>query len=72
MKQEIADISPAMTVNEIVQKYPASLTVFKTFGIDTCCGGGLPLGVVLVKHKLEDAKVFEALQDVISPSSCAL
>jgi regulator of cell morphogenesis and NO signaling len=61
MKQDVIDITPAMTVNEIVQKHPQTLAVFKQFGVDTCCGGALPLGTVLVKHKLEDARVLEAL-----------
>ena len=60
------DIRPEMTVNEIVQRYPKSLPVFKAFGIDTCCGGAQPLGVVLVKHRLEDAHVLEALLDVVA------
>lgn len=65
MKQELIDVRPDMTVNEIVQRYPRSLPVFKAFGIDTCCGGAQPLGVVLVKHELEDAQVLEALKDVL-------
>jgi iron-sulfur cluster repair protein YtfE (RIC family) len=65
MTQGIIDIRPDMTVNEIVQKYPQALPVFKEFGIDTCCGGAQPLGVVVVKHKLDGASVLEALQKVV-------
>jgi iron-sulfur cluster repair protein YtfE (RIC family) len=66
MTQQLIDLTPEMTVSEIVQKYPRSLRVLKAFGIDTCCGGAQPLGVVLVKHELEDAQVMEALKDVLS------
>ncbi len=59
-------LSTEMTVNEIVQRYPVSVTVFKAFGIDTCWGGALPLETVLQKHQLEASGVLEALQDVIA------
>jgi iron-sulfur cluster repair protein YtfE (RIC family) len=68
MSNEVIDITPDMTVNEIAQKYPQSLPIFKAFGIDTCCGGGLPLGVVLEKHKLQDAHVVETIIEVVSPN----
>ncbi|HEX6643947.1 MAG TPA: DUF542 domain-containing protein [Gemmatimonadales bacterium] len=32
-----------LTVNDVLRAAPASGTVFNCFGIDTCCGGGLPL-----------------------------
>ena len=62
MSNDVIDITPDMTVNEIVQKFPRSLPVFKAFGIDTCCGGGLALGTVVVKHKLNEAEVLEAVK----------
>ncbi|HEY0809582.1 MAG TPA: DUF542 domain-containing protein [Longimicrobiales bacterium] len=60
-----AIISPEMTVNEIVQRYPTTLPVFRSFGIDTCCGGALPLATVLEKHRLDDASVLEALRSLV-------
>jgi regulator of cell morphogenesis and NO signaling len=38
-------ITANQTVNEILQQYPQTLPVFNEFGIDSCCGGGLPLDV---------------------------
>jgi iron-sulfur cluster repair protein YtfE (RIC family) len=32
-----------LTVNDVLRAAPAAGTVFTCFGIDTCCGGGLPL-----------------------------
>jgi regulator of cell morphogenesis and NO signaling len=32
------------TVNEIVARHPETIAVFNRFGIDSCCGGGVPLG----------------------------
>jgi iron-sulfur cluster repair protein YtfE (RIC family) len=66
LSNPVIDISSDMTVNEIVNKYPRSLPVFKAFGIDTCCGGAHPLGVVIARHHLQDAQIVEALRDVLA------
>lgn len=34
---------PAMTLNEITARYPATIAVFNDFGMDVCCGGDVPL-----------------------------
>ena len=60
-----AIISPEMTVNEIAQRYPTTIPVLKSFGIDTCCGGALPLATVLEKHRLEGAGVVDALRSLL-------
>jgi iron-sulfur cluster repair protein YtfE (RIC family) len=31
------------SVNEVLRAAPASGAIFNRFGVDTCCGGGLPL-----------------------------
>ena len=38
-------IAPEMTVNDVVRQYPASISIFNEYGIDTCCGGGVALAV---------------------------
>ena len=32
-----------LTINEIVLRYPTSLTILRSFHIDTCCNGNLTL-----------------------------
>jgi iron-sulfur cluster repair protein YtfE (RIC family) len=39
-------IDIASTVNEIVAQYPETMPVFNRFGIDSCCGGGVPLAAL--------------------------
>jgi iron-sulfur cluster repair protein YtfE (RIC family) len=41
------------SVNAIVARWPATVSVFKTYGIDACCGGALPLQVVAERHRLD-------------------
>ena len=32
-------ITPEMTLNEVIKKYPATMGTFNRFNIDSCCGG---------------------------------
>ena len=43
MLTTVNQIDPAMSVNELVHRYPASLPVLKMLGIDSCCGGAKTL-----------------------------
>ncbi len=49
-------------LNEIVARYPETLEVFQRFGLDTCCGGALPLVVAAEHHGLPLATLIEALE----------
>ena len=49
----------AMTVNEVVRRYPATIAVFNRHGIDTCCGGGVPVAEAAAKEAV-DANVLLA------------
>jgi len=53
------------TVNEIVQRYPAALAIFNSLGIDTCCGGALPLATVAEKHHIGLDVLRSALEQAI-------
>ena len=46
-------IDTAQTVNAVITRYPATVAVFKAYGIDACCGGALPLQEVASRHHLE-------------------
>ena len=56
MKQETpatAEITAGMTVNEIITLHPEAVAVFQRHGIDSCCGGGLPLTEAARRHRLD-------------------
>jgi iron-sulfur cluster repair protein YtfE (RIC family) len=46
-------ISGRMSVNEVVRRFPATIPVFATSGIDTCCGGSLPVEEAARRHGIE-------------------
>lgn len=43
-------IDGTTTVNEAVQRAPWALQVLSQYGIDTCCGGPLPLAEAAQRH----------------------
>lgn len=36
-------ITKEMIVNDVIKRYPKTLTVFGKFNIDSCCGGGVSI-----------------------------
>ena len=46
MPNDISDeivIDPAVTVRETMARLPQTRDVFSRFGLDTCCGSGVPI-----------------------------
>jgi len=50
------------TVNDVIERFPATLSVFNRFGIDTCCGGALPLLTVTSRHRINAGALLVALR----------
>ena len=59
------DIAPTDTLNMIVARYPQALPVLQGFGLDTCCGGALPLSTAIEHHGLDLEEVRAALQRAV-------
>lgn len=57
-------INPNLTLNEVVRRYPAALGVFNAYGLDTCCGGALPIVEAARRHGLELSDLLAALEQV--------
>jgi iron-sulfur cluster repair protein YtfE (RIC family) len=49
------------TLNVIVARYPQTLPVLQRLGLDTCCGGSLPLRTAAQHHDLDPQTVLAAL-----------
>ena len=39
----VPTFDPTLTVNEIMAREPRTIAVFNQFGMDTCCGSGVPV-----------------------------
>ena len=56
-------------IRDLVDAYPATLTVLGPLGIDLCCGGGHPLGEALDLHGIDRETVLPRVASVIAGSS---
>jgi iron-sulfur cluster repair protein YtfE (RIC family) len=62
MAVEPRAITPDMTINTVVQQYPATLGAFNARGLDTCCGGPLTIADAAGRHGLDLAELLAALE----------
>jgi iron-sulfur cluster repair protein YtfE (RIC family) len=51
-------------MNEIVARRPEALGILDAWGLDTCCGGALPLGEAAARHGLDPLEVLRSLEPV--------
>ena len=59
-------VEAGATVNEIVARHPETIAVFNRFGIDSCCGGGVPLGDAAHRDGAELDALLRALDEVLA------
>jgi iron-sulfur cluster repair di-iron protein len=52
------------TIGEVVVEIPEATGVFKEFGIDFCCGGHRNLAKVIEEQKIDEAKIYERLEQL--------
>lgn len=64
-------LDPTWTVNDIVRRYPATVAILNSLGVDTCCGGGLPLPTVAQKHRLNLEALRSTLETAIRGATAA-
>ena len=55
-------LSGELTLNDIAAALPRALEVFGRYGLDSCCGGAKPLGLVCEKHGLDLETVLTELK----------
>lgn len=57
-------IDPTMSVNETICRYPSALDVLPRRGIDTCCGGDLPLATAAAEAGVDLPLLLREIADV--------
>lgn len=55
-------VTDATTVNELLALHPDASALLSDLGIDTCCGGGLPLGEACEDAQVPLAEVLAAVE----------
>ena len=54
-------IQGTMTINETIRERPETVAVFDRYGLDSCCGGSLPIEQAARRHGLDPDEVLAAL-----------
>ena len=54
------------SVNEVLRMAPASGAVFNRYGVDTCCGGGLPLEQAAAEAGVPLDELLKALEPLVA------
>ncbi len=65
------------TVNETTRTYPQTIPVFNTFGIDSCCGGGVAISIAAARDGADLTMLLDSLNREVSvtdvtPPACAI
>jgi iron-sulfur cluster repair protein YtfE (RIC family) len=53
-------------IDDLVEHAPGTMAVFSHYGLDTCCGGGRPLGEALALHGIEAGPVLRQVAAIVS------
>lgn len=59
-------ITKDMTINDIIKKYPLTITVFNKFRVDSCCGGGQTVEKTATADSVDVKALLLALNKVIA------
>ena len=54
-----------ITVNELIREVPLTIPVFNSFGIDSCCGGAVPVREAARRDGAEGDALLAALAAVV-------
>jgi regulator of cell morphogenesis and NO signaling len=54
-----------VTIEEIVRRFPESLSVLQKHRIDLCCGGRLPLREAARKHHMDLEQLLRELREAV-------
>ena len=55
-------IEAGMTVNDVLQRFPETVSVFNSFGIDACCGGAASLEEAAHRDGADLVALLDALE----------
>ncbi len=54
-------ITRGMIINDVVKKHPETIKVFNDFKVDSCCGGGAPIGTTAKRDGVDVETLVKAL-----------
>jgi len=54
-------ITRDMVINDVIRKHPATIKVFNEHKVDSCCGGGAPIGTTAKRDGVDVDTLVKAL-----------
>lgn len=54
-------ITRDMVINDVIKKYPETISVFNRFNVDSCCGGGASIEATAKKDGADLENLMDAL-----------
>ena len=64
MQKQLLDGS--LMVNEAIRLYPETIPVFNAFGIDSCCGGAVPIEIAAARDGADVTALLAELNRVLA------
>ena len=58
-------ISKDMVINDVIKKYPRTITVFNRFRVDSCCGGGRSIEKTATADSVNVEALLQALNEAV-------
>jgi len=59
----MATITGDMVINDVIKKYPQTIKVFNDYKVDSCCGGGAPIGTTAKRDGIDVEGLLNALNE---------
>jgi iron-sulfur cluster repair protein YtfE (RIC family) len=56
-------ITPDMTLNDVIRKYPSTMGVFNRFNVDSCCGGARTIKAMAEQDKVDVTTFINSLKE---------
>ncbi len=63
---EKAVITKDMIINDVIKKYPKTITIFSKYKVDSCCGGGFSIEKTAGMSGIDMAVLLTALNKAAS------
>ncbi len=67
--EEKTTITKNMIINDVIKKYPKTITVFSKFKVDSCCGGAASIEKTAGMSGVDINPLLKELNKVASESS---
>jgi regulator of cell morphogenesis and NO signaling len=66
LPSRIPTVDPALSVNDVLRRWPAAVTALNAYGIDTCCGGADSLSEAAAQVGVSVDDLIGAIADAVA------